>query len=493
MTFSVRQWLAASQGIWAQLSDRKMALLSQFRLQAESTDYRAWRHRFMLDRLRLCLWIAILSFLTFFAQDIYSQFLSPERFENNITRFYGDTSLVDLIRSGTIATNLTVGALLALCVLLYRTRWGQRYPVLLFLCVSWSVTLAPQMVATFYRLPNIGVSISTWVLIFLTQATLIPVRWRLHLISQFGAIAYYGGINPLLGLTEIQGQSIYSPGRLVFLFWACLICDLAVYLYERLKQSEFEAQRQLQIFLHSVSHDLQTPVMGTSMVLKSLLSDPADQLMVDRAILERLLDGSDRQSNLINTLLEAHTGEVHLNQLHCERLPLQMVIDSVLSNLHPVLSKHQVQLVNQISPDLPAIYADESQIWRVFCNLITNALKHNPNGICLTLNAELIPVKDKHHLKQFWQSLAPVHTAGCFSHMLRCSVQDNGVGIPPDQTRKLFELYSRGFRARYMPGLGLGLYLCRQIVQAHGGQIGVISEPGEGSTFWFTLPIAPSR
>jgi Histidine kinase-, DNA gyrase B-, and HSP90-like ATPase len=72
---------------------------------------------------------------------------------------------------------------------------------------------------------------------------------------------------------------------------------------------------------------------------------------------------------------------------------------------------------------------------------------------------------------------------------LRFTIQDTGVGIPQDQQEQLFDLYVRGENARYMPGLGLGLYVCQQIITAHGGKIGVISQPGKGSTFWLTIPI----
>ena len=73
--------------------------------------------------------------------------------------------------------------------------------------------------------------------------------------------------------------------------------------------------------------------------------------------------------------------------------------------------------------------------------------------------------------------------------MIRIEVADNGVGIPPKQRSKLFELYARGDRARYMPGLGMGLYLCQQIIQAHQGEIGFETNCDRGSTFWFTLPL----
>jgi signal transduction histidine kinase len=437
----------------------------------ESADYQAWRHRFMVDRLRLFLWLALLCYLSFLIYDFYSLFIQSATFDQHIAEELGNANLANYVRKLVVINDLIMGILLLACSIFHRTRWGHRYPALVFLWVSWAVTLVPQLVGTLFSFPDTSQRI--WVLVFLAQATLIPLRWQLHLLSQFGAILYYIGLNPLLGLTEIQGKSIYDTGDFVYLFWVCLICNLAVYLYERLKRSEFESQRQLQVLFHSVSHDLRTPVMGTSMVLKSLLNCPEPQIPVNRSVLERLVVGSDRQLTLINSLLEAHTSEVQPESLHCQPVSLLALVDSVLVDLDHALLKHQIQLVNQIRPDLPLVYADSSQLWRVFSNLMGNALKHNPNGIQLTLDAE-IAILPSSQVSPAW---------------LRCIVQDNGVGIPPEQCDRLFERYARGVRARYMPGLGLGLYLCRQIIQAHGGQIGVISTPGKGTTFWFTLPI----
>jgi signal transduction histidine kinase len=106
-------------------------------------------------------------------------------------------------------------------------------------------------------------------------------------------------------------------------------------------------------------------------------------------------------------------------------------------------------------------------------------MKHNPHGITLTLDAEI--VEENQNRKQARNP-----------KMIRCTVADNGIGISRAQSQRLFELYAKGDRARYMPGLGLGLYLCKQIITAHGGKIGVISSPNAGSTFWFTLPLAPN-
>jgi signal transduction histidine kinase len=185
-------------------------------------------------------------------------------------------------------------------------------------------------------------------------------------------------------------------------------------------------------------------------------------------MLERIIAGSDRQLDLINSLLEAHSTEVQGVILHCQPIQLHPLIQSALSDLQPILVKEQATLTHHISPDLPLINADSLQLWRVYENLIVNALKHNPPGLSLTLNAQV---------EGDW---------------IRCTVADDGVGMNQQQCTKLFELYFRGSQSRRSIGLGLGLYLCRQIIIAHGGEIGVQSCPGGGTTFWFTLPLAIS-
>jgi signal transduction histidine kinase len=256
------------------------------------------------------------------------------------------------------------------------------------------------------------------------------------------------------------------------------------------------------MILHSVSHDLQTPVVGSSIVLKSLLgkaTNEDDKLIIKRSTLERLLQGSNHQLALINSLLEAHTAQTQGVILHCEPTRLKPLVDSVLIDLNHSLTKKRIQLINHITDDLPIVNADANQLGRVFSNLIGNALKHNPHGIQLTLDANVVesaqtrcPVRVwdegvksvKQLVKQLVQPQVP---------MLLCVMQDSGIGIAPEQCQHIFELYARGTKARYTPGLGLGLYLCKQIVEAHGGKIGVISCLGEGSTFWFTLPLYPAR
>jgi signal transduction histidine kinase len=136
--------------------------------------------------------------------------------------------------------------------------------------------------------------------------------------------------------------------------------------------------------------------------------------------------------------------------------------------LEPILSKNQANLINLIPVDLPQVNADSTQLWRVFENLISNALNHNPPGLTLKLKAEIEGT------------------------LVSCSIQDDGVGMPQEECEHLFDLYRRGSSIKRSLGFGLGLYICRQIITAHGGKIGAVSSPGTGARFWFTLPITLS-
>jgi signal transduction histidine kinase len=162
-------------------------------------------------------------------------------------------------------------------------------------------------------------------------------------------------------------------------------------------------------------------------------------------------------------------------ELHLESIHLGTLIPEIILDLTPFVTVSQATLTSLVSPTFPAFSADSIQLRRVFENLITNALNHNLRGITITVQAMLE------------------------GNSIRCSVQDNGEGIEPEDCDFLFERYTRSRRRHRSPGIGLGLYLCRQIISAHGGEIGVISAPRRGSTFWFTLPyvdpsdLAPER
>jgi two-component system, sensor histidine kinase and response regulator len=225
-------------------------------------------------------------------------------------------------------------------------------------------------------------------------------------------------------------------------------------------------------FLHAVSHDLRTPVAGMLMILRRLQhkvpADPATSLSVplSRELLDSLVQGSERQLKLLETLVEAHFSEIHGIPIALEQVDFAQYLQTIAQDFDSWLQDQQANITVDCSPHLPLIPIDPLQIRRIYENIISNACKYNRPGIEITL------------------------TASQRDNCLYCTISDNGIGMPIEECQRLFERYARGgARAQRSVGLGLGLFLCRQIIQEHGGEINAESALGEGLTIWFTLPI----
>ncbi|WP_373536458.1 MASE1 domain-containing protein [Microcoleus sp.] len=308
-----------------------------------------------------------------------------------------------------------------------------------------------------------------------------------------------------------------------------------------------ESNRLKDLFLHAVSHNLRTPVMGMLILLKNLLNksscESLQDVPVSRSILQRIVQASEHQLTMVNALLDAHASEVKGIFIHPEPLELQPLTSAIIADLAPMLAKNQAIFTHEIPLDLPLVCADRKHLQRVLENLLTNAIKHNHPGVNITFKAEVIEVEKTLNLEESSQILTSSNNpiARCIANrvpaagdrpgmrdtapknretltelhpesscqippyqaqignigdklpdatvkMVRCTVTDNGVGISPKQQESLFELYVQDPNSRQLTGLGLGLYLSKQIIKAHGGEIGVESTPGGGSTFWFSLP-----
>ncbi|MBD3884041.1 HAMP domain-containing histidine kinase [Phormidium tenue FACHB-886] len=485
------------QAAWKWPRQQVQSWLMRFKLPQASTDYLNWRHQFLQKRLRLGLWLALFWHLIVSADGLHSVLFEFERLRAAALSIYGNATIADQWRNASILYYVGAIVLLLICLIGRKTIWGRRYPEALFLLFACVLSSLIHIVFTLFGLPETPKALE-----FLLIAALVPVHWELHLTYQAISIGYYAIVYPITGLAGLEYAKIYglySRELIIQLACACSISILSVYLYERLKCSEFEANRRLQIFLHSVSHDLQTPVVGSSVVLQSVLEKSTneldDEIRVKRSTIERLLQGSHHQLALINSLLEAHTAETQGVVLHCQPTQINSLVDSVLIDLSHNLTKKHIQLINRITNRLPIVSADANQLRRVFSNLIGNALKHNPHGIQLTLDASVVELGYGGEEVEVWKhvSIEYIKQRICSkAPVLLCVIHDNGAGIALMQCQHLFELYARGAKSRYTPGLGLGLYLCKQIVEAHGGKIGVNSCLGKGSTFWFTLPLYPT-
>ncbi|WP_107668062.1 hybrid sensor histidine kinase/response regulator [Cyanothece sp. BG0011] len=246
-------------------------------------------------------------------------------------------------------------------------------------------------------------------------------------------------------------------------------------LQQEIKERE-KTEQTLRIYLHAVSHDLRNPVLGFSMILKNFLKQKKETIEISRKVLEQMSKSCDRQLNLINSLVETQQFEMGGIRLNLKPLNLVKLTQQLATEWQPMLTEKQATITLEIPQDLPLVQGDSDRLWRVLENLMANALKHNDPGIQLTLKADIIK-PEKNNFKP---------------HKIRCSLEDNGVGINSELAATLFERYQRGNQAKQTLGLGLGLYLCRKIIEAHGGEIGVMTEPGQGAKFWFSLPISES-
>jgi PAS domain S-box-containing protein len=266
----------------------------------------------------------------------------------------------------------------------------------------------------------------------------------------------------------IQQGQLYQQLQTLASNLECQVEERTLELRQRMQELQHLNQVK-DILLHAVTHDLRTPVHGILMVLNHLHSRGEESVVIPRNMLERMIESSDRQLTLLNSLMENHTASPCPNQtLTWECVHLSELVEQTLATLEEPLQSNQAIVVNQIAADLPAIAADAQRLQIVLENLILNAVKHNPPGRTITLQAQVLI-----HAEQ------PI---------LECRVTDDGVGMDTAQCDRLFQLYVRGLDNQRLTGIGLGLHRCQRIIAAHGGTIHVESSPGKGSRFSFTLP-----
>jgi signal transduction histidine kinase len=212
-----------------------------------------------------------------------------------------------------------------------------------------------------------------------------------------------------------------------------------------------------------ISHDLRTPLNAIYTQAHLLRRAPQDpQRVTERA--QSIVRSSERMSSMIHDLVE--TMLLEARQLPLDRAPVDVaaLVGDLLGRLGGGLQVERVRV--EIAAGLPRAYADLPRLERIVVNLLSNALKYSPAESEVTL------------------SLAPSGEG------LLLTVSDRGVGIAPEDQRQIFERYYRTRGARQPEGLGLGLYITRLLVEAHGGRIEVESQLGQGSTFRVFLPAA---
>ena len=439
-----------------------------------SSEYKQWRHGFILKRLYLMIWVSIIGYLL---DALVDWIIIVPSLEPNSSQYYFFQQNRELMYGTLIVFFLE----LLLTLWLLKITFIRRYPILIFLWLNWTLLLTPPIIFAIFLRQNIP-DFAAWWITFPAEVILLPVRWQWHLLSQGITLVHFAFNYFLFGFSHpLINYEINYFAYVYCTIVVCSIANLGAFLYERLLQQEFESRRQLRLFLHTVSHDLRNPVLGNMFLLKSLRNSNAEETIVKNEILDQIIVSSDRHLQLINSLLEAYNTETKGIIVLPRPVRLDNLVKSVIMEMQPLLEKEGAIAIAKTSTTLPIANIDPLQIRRVYENLIVNALEHNRSGLRLILEAK----SD--------YSLSHSRKKTNLNRWIYCTVSDNGEGITPQQSSRLFDLYTGASSTKQSISTGLGLYICRQIINAHGGEIGVdigIDSTRQGSSFWFTLPIA---
>jgi len=221
-----------------------------------------------------------------------------------------------------------------------------------------------------------------------------------------------------------------------------------------------------QDFISNVSHELKTPLTSIKAMVEVLLEGGAEDSKLRKDFLENINQEVDRLSRLVSDLLLLSRLESDREFLNPISTDFVTLITRTVSRFQPRAMKEGITLSLEIKGDIPPLKVDVNYIDQVISNLIDNAIKYTPSGGKIDVIVEDLG-KD-----------------------IRVSVKDTGIGIPKEDLPRIFERFYRGDKSRSLSlgGVGLGLSIVKHIVEAHGGRVGVESEIGKGSTFYFTLP-----
>jgi two-component system, OmpR family, sensor histidine kinase KdpD len=289
------------------------------------------------------------------------------------------------------------------------------------------------------------------------------------------------GIIGVLALLPVSLRRIYLPEqqRLLETFLSQTAAAIErVRLADQARHAEVrvETESLRNSLLSAISHDLRTPLSSIVGASSSLVEDTAGRLdpAARRELTQAIYDEAQRMAALANNILDMARLDTGAITLKRDWYPLEEVVGGVLTRLRARLKDRSVDV--HLAAGLPLVKLDAALIEQVLVNLLENALKYTPGDSPLEIGAEAATAS-----VTVW-------------------VADRGPGIPDGDEERLFEKFYRATPERAQSGVGLGLTICRAVVEAHGGQIWAANRPGGGAIFRFTLPleetppeIAPER
>jgi len=242
-----------------------------------------------------------------------------------------------------------------------------------------------------------------------------------------------------------------------------LIVEAVSVIFLEIRQRE-ETEKIRKTFLATLTHDLRSPLNAEQKALEAILAGKFGTSLDNFSeYLNDMYSTNEELLRLVNNILSVYHYESGNCVLNSEPADIKELIEIAVKSIQPLAKDKKINIITSIRSDLPKILLDKDEINRVLVNLISNAVKHNPKGKNINVEAEKI------------------------DNEIRISVSDNGSGIHESERSKIFQRYPTEKRKI---GTGLGLYLSKQIIDAHNGKIWFTTKEYKGTTFYFTLPIS---
>ena len=282
------------------------------------------------------------------------------------------------------------------------------------------------------------------------RAVFMPLRMGLRVVGSVGISGALLSRETLDAMSSLIAIAIERAGAI-----------------EKLSRTEAarESEQLRSALLDSVTHEFRTPLTAIKASATSLLSNPSLDAAQRHELLTVINEESDRLNRLVGEAAQMAQLDANQFELHLGAHPIQEAVEAALEKAKPALGQHPVDV--RLASNLPLVRMDEDRITEVVTQLLENAAKYSSPESPIQITGEV------------------------GNRMLMTSVADRGPGIDDFEQSLIFEKFYRGRDQRLqVQGTGMGLAIAKAIVEAHGGKIGVTSQLGHGSVFYFTLPLA---
>ena len=313
-------------------------------------------------------------------------------------------------------------------------------------------SLNDQLLQIIVEAMAVGLVISVFLSLLLAKTMIAPIQELTHAAEKVAS----GDFSD-----KVENSSKDEIGVLTRTF-----NDMAVQLEDTLDDLKRSEQMRRE-FVANVSHELRTPITGVKSYAETLSADPAMPAATRARFLNVILNESDRMTKIVQDLLTLSRFDAGSFEFSFDEFSFETSVRDVYNAVRMEAQAHGHVFVLEVEPGIPRIRGDKARVEQVLMNMVSNAIKYTKDGGRITIKA------------------------GVRGGEVWCSVKDNGIGIPKDDTTKVFDRFYRvdKARSRESGGTGLGLSIAQEIVVRHGGRIDLKSRLGHGTTITVWLPV----